>query len=131
MSPKEKAPGGIFAGKTAPGSKQPSAPAPGQKKIGGAGKRPERKPARPLKEYNERLAKEQARAKGSKRSLRERIAAVMPLFGVIGVREIGLAVTIISAVTLIWILRQYAWGLLVVGLGFVLMRYGDNWLKGQ
>jgi hypothetical protein len=56
---------------------------------------------------------------------------VFPLFGFIGIRELGLGVSIIGAITMLWIwpgLR--VWGFISAGLGLVVMRYGENWLRG-
>lgn len=92
----------------------------------------ERKPARPLAELKERLAKEAARRGTPRPTLRERLAAALPLAGLFGIREIGLAVALVGAVTLIWVWHQYfMWGLLVVAIGLVIMRYGESWLKGE
>ncbi len=134
MSPKEQ-PGGIFArrnaGKDERGGKRTvEARAPGPAKRGkGKGKG---RPARPMAELSDRLAKEKAAGRGVKRSLRERLAAAMPLFGFLGIREIGLAIVFAAAITLMGIWHQYfVWGLLVVAVGLYVMRYGDSWLGGK
>lgn len=130
MSPKDGK-SSVFSEKTKPEPKRREERAP-REKAGPAGKRGERKPARPLAELNARLAKEAARGRGSKLSLRQRIAAAMPLLGFLGVREIGLGVVLTGAITLMWIWHRYfVWGLVVVAIGLYIMRYGESWVKGE
>lgn len=94
---------------------------------GGAGAR---RASRPLAELQEKLTKE-TRRKTVRVSVKERLARAFPLFGVIGPGEIGLAIAIIGAVTMIWIWPHLLhWGLVVVAMGFVIMRYGERWLRG-
>lgn len=121
----------IFSGPGRPGTRKPagesSKPSPsGQKNAGKGGEA--RKPARPMAEFDARLAKEAA--KGSKRSLRQRIAGAMPFFGLFGIREIGLGITLAGAITLMGIWHQYfIWGVLVTIVGIAIMRYGEAWVK--
>jgi len=118
--------GSVFAGRTGPGRAGGARPSP---KPGRGAKT---KPVRPLKEYQERLAREAQRAKGEKVPLRRRVAAAFPLFGVIGVSEVGLFIAVSSAITLIWVWPHLKhWGFLLVGLGFVVMRYGKEWLEKE
>ncbi len=132
MSPRDKEKKSVFASKTPLRSRPHAEDAAKSKKAPGKGPgraKAERKPARPLAELNQRLAKEALR-RGPKRGFRERVAGLFPLFGVIGVREIGLTVCVASAITMIWIWSYLrVWGFLGVGLGLVIMRYGENWLK--
>lgn len=132
MSPRDKEKKSVFAGKTPLRSRPHAEDAAKSKKAPGKGSeqaKAARKPARPLAEMNQRLAKEVLKH-GPKRGLRERVAGLFPLFGVIGIREIGLAVCVASAITMIWIWSYLrVWGFIGVGLGLVIMRYGENWLK--
>ncbi len=94
------------------------------------GRRGKRKPARPLAELRERLAKEAAVGRGPRRTLKQRVAGALPLLGFLGVREIGLAVALAGAITLIWVWHQYfVWGLIVVAVGLCIMRYGEHWVR--
>ncbi len=95
-------------------------------------KKDERRPARPLAELAERVAREKRGEGGQGKSLRQRLAGTLPLFGVVNLREIGLGVIIVGAVLFIWVWPHLLhWGLLITALGFVIMRYGDNWVKGN
>ncbi len=80
---------------------------------------------RPLAEYKDRMAKRKARA-----GLRARILGSFPWFGVIGVRELGLAIIILSLASTWFWARYRMWGLVGSILGFLVMRYGEDWLKG-
>ncbi|MCL6580214.1 MAG: hypothetical protein K6U08_01140 [Firmicutes bacterium] len=125
MSDKGKK-GSVFAGRTEPGRGE------GPRPSRGPGRGAQTKPVRPLKEYRERLAREAQRAKAEKVPLKRRVAAAFPLFGFIGVPEIGLFIAVTSAITLIWVWPHLKhWGFLLVGLGFAVMRYGKEWLEKE
>lgn len=130
MSPKKRK-SGIFAdrGPARPGAGRKGAVA-GQAKAGPA--KVAKKAARPLAELQERLAKEGRQRGGPRLGWRQRAAKALPLFGFIRVAEIGLAIIIIGTVTMIWIWPQLkVWGIFAAIIGFILMRNGDKWIKGE
>lgn len=115
---------GVFAGdKKKPGRTDD------KRKAGGAADRG-RTPARPLAELRQRQAREEARAGTERPSLRQRIGRAFPLFGMVGPRELGLILAIVGGTTAMWPVYR-AWGFLIAGLGFVVMRYGEGWLRGR
>lgn len=116
---------GVFAG----GHQKKPGRTGGRKKAGGAADRG-RAPARPLAELRERQAREEARVGSERLSLRQRIGRAFPLFGVVGPRELGLILAIVGGTTAMWPVYR-AWGFLIAGLGFVVMRYGEGWLRGR
>ncbi|HCJ09578.1 MAG TPA: hypothetical protein DHW14_00230 [Clostridiales bacterium] len=87
------------------------------------------RPARPLAELKEREKKRAQAASARPVSLRERVAGVLPLFGVINVRELGLIAAIAGGTMAMWP-HLRPWGFLLAAAGFVVMRYGENWLAG-
>jgi hypothetical protein len=130
LSPKERK-SSVFAdrGPARPGAGRKDAGT-GQAKAGPA--KVAKQTARPLAELQERLEKEGRHKPGSRLTWRQRVAKALPLFGFIRVAEIGLAIIIIGTVTMIWIwphLRM--WGILGAIIGFILMRNGDKWIKGD
>jgi len=80
--------------------------------------------ARPLADYKTELARARQRPR---QSLVERLGGAFPLFGVIGVRELGLVVAIAGGTIAMWPLLR-PWGFLVAVGGFLIMRYGGKWL---
>jgi hypothetical protein len=102
----------------------------GKGKSKGRGERRERRPARPLAEYKERIAAEQARPPREQISLKRRIGRLFPLLGIIGVPELGLMITVISAIVFIWA-KPHLWtvGLVLTIAGLLITRYGAGWLS--
>lgn len=120
MAPKGRDGKGIFATRASAPPKRKAPEARGKKAA---------PPSRPMVELEKRLAAETRRSSSGRLTLTQRVGRAFPLFGFIGIRELGLIVAIGGAVMTIWHdLRP--WGFLVAALGLVTMRYGPSWFKG-
>ncbi len=122
MTAGEKKGKGVFAGRDR-GKKAGG----GRRGRGSKEKAP--RPARPLAELKEREKKRAEAASRRPGSFRQRVAKVLPLFGVINVRELGLITAIAGGTMAMWP-HLRPWGFLLAAAGFVVMRYGENWLAG-
>jgi len=83
-----------------------------------------KKAARPLADYK---AEQVKTGGGGKVPFTRRIANAFPLFGVIGIREIGLGLALTGGTVAMWP-KLRPWGFLIAVAGFLLMRYGSKWL---
>ena len=99
-------------------------------KARGKGRAKAKTPARPLAEYKQRIETEKEQAPKERRSLKQRVWRLFPLLGIIGVPELGLMITVASAIVFIWA-KPHLWGLGVVLTiaGLLITRYGADWLR--
>jgi hypothetical protein len=86
--------------------------------------------ARPLAELKKRMEAEAARQTAPRRTMKQRVGGLFPLFGVVGIREFGLALTLVGAILFIWV-WPHLWpvGVVLTIAGLATTRYGEGWMR--